>query len=231
MHHPEHKQRLFSNLLTYPEVKLSVCSYHTHAHPHPFLLGNPALPARGRRTGRGASPVRGQPWQSPAGPRDAWQREPNTAPETPPGLLVALQELWPQGMGRCWALSSAVHPPCPAQGRTKAPAQRREMLPGPGVLYFLPEGCIPLPAPDVLQLSTSKLEAGVAPPWGSVAPALRAERGRQRREAQRLCPEVRLVFKRHVQVSRACKTSPSRLLRKTPSACKTVGSLERAESL
>lgn len=105
------------------------------------------------------------------------------------------------------------------------------MLPGPGVLYFLPEGCIPLPAPDVLQLSTSKLEAGVAPPWGSAAPALRAERGRQRREAQRLCPEVRLVFKRHVQVSRACKTSPSRLLRKTPSACKTVGSLERAESL
>lgn len=40
MHHPEHNQRLFSNLLTYPEVKLSACSYHTHTHTHPFLLGN-----------------------------------------------------------------------------------------------------------------------------------------------------------------------------------------------
>jgi len=46
MHHGEHNQRLFSNLLTYPEVKLSACIYHTHTHPHPFLLANGVLPER-----------------------------------------------------------------------------------------------------------------------------------------------------------------------------------------
>lgn len=149
MHHPEHNQRLFSNLLTYPEVKLSVCSYHTHAHPHPFLLGNPALPARGRRTGPGASPVRGQPWQSPAGPWDAWQREPNAAPETPPGLLVALQELWPQGMGRCWALSSAVScaPSLPSPGAHKGSGTAQGDATRPWGFVFSPRGVHSPPCP------------------------------------------------------------------------------------
>lgn len=39
-----------------------------------------------------------------------------------------------------------------------------------------------------------------------------------------LCPKVRLVFKRHVQVFWPCKTSPSLLLQKIPPFAKLWGS-------
>lgn len=166
-------------------------------------------------------------WARPDPAALEFRPHPNTAPETSPAGSVVLLVVMGDRESPWLAQQPCVihHTSLPSSAAQRLPQSAGRWhkdgfaLTNPAPRAGAPCGSDSPPCPRPAE--PSQTQGRVVPsclqgsPSDISASSFQAERGRWQWQAQPAGPEVRLSFKRHVQVLCTCKTSPSLLLRKT----------------